>query len=84
MEMMTMGSSATGHESKIVRETVRGVKGLAERLGVHKCTVQKWRNMGVLDKATIADYGRIIIFDFDKVCECLKHHSSKPGRPRTR
>lgn len=81
--MMT-STAATGHQSRLVRETVRGVKGLAERLGVHKCTVQKWRNMGVLDKATVADYGRVIIFDFDKVCECLQHHSSKPGRPRLR
>lgn len=81
--MMT-SMAATGHQSKLVRETVRGVKGLAERLGVHKCTVQKWRNMRVLDKATVADYGRVIIFDFDKVCECLRHHSSKPGRPRLR
>lgn len=63
---------------------VRGCKRLAETLGVHEQTVAKWRRLGVIDKGTVAQYGRVIIFDLDKVLACLNYHKSTPGRPKNR
>ncbi len=65
------------------RTTVRGNRELAKMLGVHYMTVQSWRNKGILAPATIAEYGRVIIYDLDKVFECLHHKPAKPGRRAT-
>lgn len=62
---------------------MKGCKNLAARLGVCEWTVKQWRKRGVLDAATLADFGRVIIFDMEKVYECLHHRTAKPGRPRT-
>ncbi len=62
------------------RTTVTGNKALAEKLGVSSRTVHNWRSSGVLHSATIADYGRIIIYDLDKVYECLHHRPVRQGR----
>lgn len=62
------------------RTIVKGNKGLAETLGVHVNTVKSWRKNGVLAPATLADYGRTIIYDLDKVFECLHHQKAKSGR----
>lgn len=53
------------------RTTIRCNKALAEALGVHPNTVSRWRNEGRLDKAVIADTGRVIIYDLEAVYECL-------------
>lgn len=64
------------------KELVKGNKGLAARLGVHVQTVLNWRRSGVLEAATVVDYGRTIVYDLDKVGECLRHRTAKPGRPK--
>ena len=60
--------------------TIKGNKALAEALGVHANTVLTWRRKGVLQNATLADYGRTIIYDLNKVYECLHHQQAKAGR----
>lgn len=62
------------------RTTIRGNRALADKLGVHFNTVQKWRNQGTLKPATLCEYGRVIIYDLDKVYECLNHQPVKRGR----
>lgn len=62
------------------RTIVRGNTALAEKLGVSLATVKIWRRRGVLKSATVADYGRVIIYDLDKVLECLHHRPVKAGR----
>ncbi|MBD5223622.1 MAG: DUF3853 family protein [Bacteroidales bacterium] len=62
------------------RTIIKGNKGLAEKLGVHFNTVLNWRKSGLLKAATIADYGRVILYDFDLVLECLRHTPVKQGR----
>ena len=62
------------------RTTVRGNRALADKLGVHFNTVQNWRKNGVLAPAILSEFGRIIIYDLDKVFECLNHTPVKRGR----
>ena len=62
------------------RTTVRGNKALAEKLGVHSNTVVNWKRNGVLTKAILSEFGRVIIYDLDKVFECLNHTPVKRGR----
>lgn len=59
---------------------IRGNRTLAKVLGVHYMTVQNWRKNGVLKKGTVAEYGKVIIYDLDKVLECLHHTTVKRGR----
>lgn len=51
---------------------LRGHKALAEFFGVSLRTVTKWRAEGVIDDALIVNHGRILIYDTDKVEECLR------------
>lgn len=62
------------------RTLITGNKALAERLGVHFQTVQGWRKKGILAPATLSEYGRTIIYDLDRVFECLHHKRAKSGR----
>ncbi len=62
------------------RITIRGNRALAEKLGVHFTTVQKWRSLGILAPATLSEFGRVIIYDLEKVYECLNYHTVKRGR----
>ncbi|MBD5237726.1 MAG: DUF3853 family protein [Bacteroidales bacterium] len=62
------------------RTIIRGSKGLADILGVHFNTVLNWRKKGLLDKATVAEYGRVILYDLELVLECLHHTPVKQGR----
>ena len=64
-------------EQKII---IRGNKKLAEHLGVHHQTVQAWRRKGLLAKATVAEYGRIILYDLNRVLDCLQYPPARPGR----
>lgn len=64
------------------RTLVKGNKELADRLGVHPQTIQNWRKRGVLAKATVSDFGRIILYDLDKVLECLNFKPVTAGRKR--
>lgn len=62
------------------RTLIKGNKKLAETLGVHFKTVQEWRKKGVIAAGTVADYGRTIIYDLDKVLECLHNRPAHAGR----
>lgn len=62
------------------RTIIKGNTNLAATLGVHRKTVDGWRKKGVLDPATIAEYGRTILYDLDLVLQCLHHKKVKPGR----
>lgn len=62
------------------RTTIRGNKALANALGVHYMTIQGWRKKKVLDPAILVEYGRVIIYDLEKVYECLRHSKVKQGR----
>ncbi len=62
------------------RTIIRGNKALAEKLGVTQKTVGNWRRAGVLTQATLSDFGRTIIYDLEKVFECLNHRPVKQGR----
>lgn len=64
------------------RETIRGNKALAQRLGVSEATICTWRKIGVLLPATLSEFRRVIIYDFDKVLECLNHRKENQGRRR--
>jgi len=56
--------------------TVRGIKGLAEYLGLSRNTVSKMFHDGLFDSALILSYGRCYIFDADKIggCKCKKQY----------
>ncbi len=60
--------------------TIRGNKALAAKLGVSPWTVCKWRKSGILKPATLSEFGRVIIYELDKVYECLNHRPVKQGR----
>ena len=62
------------------RTIIKGNTSLANKLGVHRKTVDNWRKKGVLAKATISEYGRIILYDLELVFECLHHEPAKRGR----
>lgn len=62
------------------REIIRGNKALADRLGVSKGTVQKWRNSGLLAQATVSDYGKFILYDLDRVMARLNIRPVRRGR----
>lgn len=49
------------------RETVRGINGLAARLGLHRNTVGKWVRSGKLDRAMVVSFGRCYVFDVEMV-----------------
>lgn len=63
------------------RTTIKGNKALAAHLGVHAVTVGTWKRRGILEKAILVEYGRTIVYDVEKVYECLHHRPVKPGRP---
>ena len=65
------------------RTIIRGNKALADKLGVTQRTICNLRRAGVLAPATLSDFGKIIIYDLDKVFECLNHKKVKPGRRPT-
>lgn len=52
---------------------IRGNKELAKRLQVSERTIGSWRQRGILDAATLSYYGRVIVYDLDKVYECLNY-----------
>lgn len=62
------------------RNIIKGNRALAAALGLHYQTIQNLRKRGVLKKATLSDFGKIIIYDLDKVMECLNHSPVKAGR----
>lgn len=68
----------------MARTTVKGVGKLAEALGLHRSTVSRYRNSGILKPATLSEYKGIIIFDLEKVYQCLNHRPVRPGRPALR
>lgn len=67
----------------MIRDTVTGHKALAARLGVTSRTVQYWKSEGVLNNAILSEFRRTIIYDVEKVYECLNHRKVKPGRRNT-
>lgn len=54
-------------------QLITGNKALSEALGVSRRTIQSWRKEGILAQATVSDIRRIIIYDLDKVLQCLQN-----------
>lgn len=54
------------------RTIIRGNKALAKELGVSERTVVSWKTKRILDKGIIAQRSRVILYDLDKVLDCLK------------
>ncbi|MBD5427517.1 MAG: DUF3853 family protein [Treponema sp.] len=59
------------------RILVRSSKELAKLLCVSRNTISRWRNLGILEDATVVDYGRTLIYDLEKVYECLNRVGRK-------
>ena len=55
---------------KPAKKMARGIKGLADELGVCAATAQKIKNSGVIDKA-ISQQGRVILIDMDKAMQLM-------------
>lgn len=49
---------------------IRGIHGLAKALGVSPVTAQNLKNSG---KIPYSQYGRVILFDYNKVLEALNN-----------
>ena len=62
------------------RTLINGNKALADKLNVTPKTIYNWKKCGVLAESIVANYGRTIIYDLDKVLECLHHKPAKAGR----
>ena len=54
------------------RRIVRGKTELAKALGVCRSTIQDWSSKGFLSYGTVADVGKIVIYDVDLVLEGLR------------
>lgn len=61
---------------------VKGNIKLAEALGVHKMTIQKWKKEGLLNDAMVVNFRRTIIYDLDKVYQCLQYKPLTKGRKK--
>lgn len=59
------------------RTTVTGNKALAEALNVSPWTVWNWKSSGILDRAILSEFRRTIIYDLEKVYECLNHKKKR-------
>ena len=59
------------------RITIKGNKALAAELGVSRWTISMWKTSGVLDKAILSEFRRTIIYDLERVYECLNHKKRK-------
>lgn len=57
------------------RKLIRGNKALGATLGVNERTVRRWRTEGLLAEATVVDLRRMIVYDLDKVFECLQNQA---------
>lgn len=56
---------------------IRGTGGLADALGVSRCTIDKWRKLGYLDGTEIIDTGRIVVFAYERVLERMEPKNLK-------
>lgn len=63
-----------------IPKEVTGNIELAEALNVSAGSVGRWKRMGILKKAIVAEFGRTIIYDVAKAKECLKIERVKQGR----
>lgn len=59
------------------RETIKGNKALAMAIGVSPQTICAWKAEGVLNNAIISNFRRTIIYDLEKVYECLNHKKKR-------
>lgn len=57
------------------RKLIRGNKAFGATLGVNERTVRRWRTEGLLAEATVVDLRRTIVYDLDKVFECLQNQA---------
>lgn len=76
------GGTGKSINSHLKKGHIRGNKGLARELGVDPGTIHKWRKSGIIQDAIVAEYGRVIIYDIEKVMTCLQHSKVKAGRPK--
>ena len=59
------------------KDYIRGINALAEFLGCSTSTVQKLKNRG---KIPYSQYGRLILFDPEKVLDALNESSQEKKR----
>lgn len=57
----------------MTRTTIKGNKELAKVLNVSPWTIWNWKTSGILDKAVLSCFRKTIIYDLDKVYECLNY-----------
>ena len=62
---------------------IRGSKALAEKLGVSQVTVWHWRKIGVIMPAIVSEFGRVIIYDLEKVYKCLNYQAPSKRKYNT-
>lgn len=63
---------------------ITGNKALAAILGRTVRTIHTWKSEGVLDAAIVSNFRRTIIYDLDKVYQCLNNKIVSAGRPKIR
>ncbi|MGL5262611.1 MAG: DUF3853 family protein [Bacteroides sp.] len=64
------------------QQIITGVPALSKELNVSETTLHEWKAKGYLD-GSFSQIDRTILFDLDKVLECIKHKPNrKPKRGR--
>lgn len=63
---------------------IKGNKALAEEIGISLKTLYNWKREGILEPAVVFHYRRTIVYNLEKVFECLKHRPVSRGRKCSR
>lgn len=56
-------------------QLVKGNKELAHCLQVSERTISSWKSEGLLNNAIVGQLRRTILYDLDKVYQCMNHHN---------
>lgn len=59
---------------------IKSNKALAKEIGVSERTITSWRSEGILAPAIVSDFRRTIIYNLEKVYECLNHRHRNTSR----
>lgn len=69
-KIINQNGLSIAYQQKPQQEPIRGIEGLAKFLKCSPVTAQKLKNSG---KIPYSQYGRIVMFDPDKVMEALEN-----------